>query len=106
MIARVWTARAAASNALRYVSHLRDAVLPVVQKMPGYVGATLLERQDGDDIKIVVMTWWRSADDIRAFAGDDITRAVVTDEARALLAQFDREVQHFDVTLEDRPNDR
>jgi heme-degrading monooxygenase HmoA len=106
MIARVWTARAAASNALRYVSHLRDAVLPVVQKMPGYVGATLLERQDGDDIKIVVMTWWRSADDIRAFAGDDITRAVVTDEARALLAQFDREVHRFAVTLEDRPNDR
>jgi hypothetical protein len=40
--------------------------------------------------------------DIRAFAGDDITRAVVADEARALLARFDREVQHFDVTLEDR----
>jgi hypothetical protein len=50
------------------------------------------------------MTWWRSADDIHAFAGDDITRAVVADEARALLARFDREVQHFDVMLEDRRN--
>ncbi len=35
----------------------------------------------------------------RAAATNDITRAVVTDEAKALLAQFDREVQHFDVTL-------
>jgi heme-degrading monooxygenase HmoA len=104
MIARLWTARASASNAPRYTAHLREAVLPIVQKMPGYVGATLLERPDGGDIAIVVMTWWRSADDIRAFAGDDITRAVVADEARALLARFDREVQHFDVTLEDRRN--
>jgi len=102
MIARVWTARASVTNASRYASHLRHAVLPVVQAAPGYVGATLLERPDGDEIAIVVMTWWRSRDDVRAFAGNDIARAVVADEAKALLTQFDREVRHFDVTLDDR----
>jgi heme-degrading monooxygenase HmoA len=105
MIARVWTARASVANARRYAAHLRHAVLPLVQQVPGYAGATLLERLDGEDVAIVVMTWWRSADDIRAFAGDDITRAVVADEARALLFQFDREVRHYDVALDDRPRD-
>ena len=140
MIARVWTARASAANARRYAEHLRDAVLPVVQNVPGYAGATLLERRASgasgasgaseasgasgasggsrasgasgvtetgsaadDEIVITVITWWRSEADIRAFAGDNITRAVVTDEARGLLTQFDDTVRHFEVMLEDRP---
>jgi heme-degrading monooxygenase HmoA len=102
MIARVWTARALAANGPQYASHLRQTVLPVLQAMPGYLGATLLERQDRDEVAIVVMTWWRSADDIRAFAGNDIAAAVIADEAKALLTQFDREVRHFDVALDDR----
>ncbi len=102
MIARVWTARASAANAPRYASHLRDTVLPILQAMPGYSGATLLERQDRDEVVLVVMTWWRSTDDIRAFAGNNIAVAVVADEAKALLTQFDGEVRHFDVALEDR----
>jgi hypothetical protein len=128
MIARVWTARASGANARRYAEHLRDAVLPVVQRVPGYAGATLLEgrtsgasgasgasRANGasgvteagsaadDEIVITVITWWRSEADIRAFAGDNITRAVVTDEARGLLTRFDDTVRHFEVMLEDRP---
>ena len=103
MIARLWTARAPAANAQRYAAHLKAAVLPLVQKVPGYSGATLLERVDGSEVAIVVMTWWRSMDDINAFAGADISRAVVADEARALLTQFDEQVRHFNVTLEDRP---
>jgi heme-degrading monooxygenase HmoA len=101
MIVRVWTARALPANAPRYASHLRNGVLPVIETLPGYLGATLLERQDGDEIAIVVMTWWRSQDDVRAFAGDDITRAVIAEEAKPLLTQFDGEVRHFDVTLDD-----
>ena len=83
--------------------HLRDAVLPQVRSLPGYEGATLLERQDGAETEITVITLWRSLDDIRAFAGEPIERAVVTDEARALLASFDSEVRHFRVALQDDP---
>ena len=115
MIARVWSARAASEEAPRYAAHLKDAVLPVVQQIPGYLGATLLEsnasrassasRAEGgtkDEVEIVVVTWWRSEDDVRAFAGENIGRAVVSAEARALLTQFDDTVRHFEVTFEDR----
>ena len=91
MIARVWTARATASNASRYAAHLRDDVLPLVRKMPGYAGATLLERvrrrrQSRSSSSRGGDRWTTFS----AFAGADISRAVVTDEASALLAQFDR----------------
>lgn len=104
MIARVWTARAASGQAAPYAAHLRGVVLPAIEQLAGYEGATVLQRQDGDDIEIVVMTWWRSLEDVRAFAGDEPVRAVVADAAQALLARFDREVRHFDVALDTRPS--
>jgi heme-degrading monooxygenase HmoA len=104
MIARIWNARAEAANTERYRTHLRDAVLPQVRSLPGYQGATLLERQDGGETEITVITLWRSLDDIRAFAGEAIERAVVTDDARGLLASFDSEVRHCRVALQDAPS--
>jgi heme-degrading monooxygenase HmoA len=102
MIARLWTARAARANAAPYAAHLRDHVLPAIKELPGYHGATLLERPDGSDVDIMVITWWGSLDDIQAFAGDDPERAVVADAAQALLERFDLQVRHFEVALQDR----
>jgi hypothetical protein len=38
---------------------------------------------------------------IHGFAGDDIERAVVHDEAAALLSDYDQTVQHFDIVLDE-----
>lgn len=104
MIARLWRARSLRERAALYADHLRDAVLPRLRETRGYQGATLLERADGAEVEIVVLTWWRSVDDIRAFAGDDSERAVVAEQARSLLLDFDDRARHFVVALEDRPS--
>jgi heme-degrading monooxygenase HmoA len=52
---------------------------------------------------VVVVTFWRSAEAVRAFAGDDPEQAVVADEAAALLTDFDRRVRHYEVVVEDGP---
>lgn len=101
MIARLWSARATPENARRYAQHLRETVLPAVKKLPGYLGAMLLERVDGADIEITVMTRWTSLDHIRAFAGAEIERAVVADRARALLKSYDERVRHATVAHEE-----
>ena len=85
MIARLWTARARARGPRSTPTTCATLFCPTLRETPGYQGATLLERADGGEVEIVVITWWRSVDDIRAFAGDDIERAVVAEEARALL---------------------
>lgn len=61
----------------------------------------LLEREVADVVEIVVVTFWRSLDAIRTFSGPDLERAVVADEAAALLAQFDRRVKHYEVAVKD-----
>lgn len=101
MIARVWAARATPSNAPAYAEHLRTEVIPALRNVDGYQGARLMQRQDGDKIEIVVVTWWASLDAIRSFAGADIERAVVTEEAAGLLNGFDERVVHYELVLSD-----
>jgi heme-degrading monooxygenase HmoA len=101
MIARIWTARASAANAPRYAAHLDAVLLPELHRLPGYRGAKLLERSQDGEVEIIVVTWWQSLDDVRAFAGHDLEHAVVSDEARALLASFDDRVRHFHVVVDD-----
>ncbi len=75
--------------------------MPTVREVDGYAGAMLLERAVSDAVEIIVITWWRSLDSIRGFAGADFERAVVADEAASLLTQFDRRVRHYRLVVED-----
>jgi heme-degrading monooxygenase HmoA len=101
MIARLWTARTTPDQAPAYAEHLRAQVLPAVRALDGYAGAVLLERAVPGAVEVLVLTFWRSADAIRGFAGDDVEVAVVAEEASALLTEFDRRVRHYEVALRD-----
>ena len=101
MIARVWLAQSTPDRAPAYVEHLRNQVLPSIQTIDGYCGAVLLERAADDAVELIVITFWQSLDAIRSFAGTDLERAVVADEAAASLTQFDRRVKHYEVAVED-----
>ena len=52
-------------------------MLPELRNVPGFVGATLSKREEGERIEFVVLTRWQSLEAIRAFAGADVDRAVV-----------------------------
>jgi heme-degrading monooxygenase HmoA len=103
MIARLWTARAAVSDAPAYRAHVEQRVLPALRAVEGYQGATLLTRARREHVEILVITWWSSLDAIRGFAGSDLERAVVADEVRPLLAAWDDRVRHYEVALADEP---
>jgi heme-degrading monooxygenase HmoA len=101
MIAPVWSAQSTPAQAPAYVEHFRSQVLPTVRTVDGYAGATLLQQAIPNAVEIVVITFWRSVDSIRGFVGADLERAIVADEAAALLTQFDRRVRHFEVVVKD-----
>jgi heme-degrading monooxygenase HmoA len=103
MVERVWSARAASRDAAAaYAAYFRRVVLPELAAVGGYRGATLLQRDLDGGVEVVVATRWDSQDAIHAFAGDDIARAVVHDEAAALFADYDRTVRHFEIVSTDR----
>ena len=97
MIARLWRGAATPDHAEAYVRHVTERVFPSLQNIAGYGGARLLRRETKGRVEFVVMTFWDSMDAVRRFAGDDPTRAVVEPAARAVLADFDELVSHYDL---------
>jgi len=101
MIVRSWSARLAAANIRPYLEHLDRSVKPALAALPGFVDATVLQRRidaaGRDTVEVVVQTRWESFEAIQAFAGDDISVAVVEPAAAALFDDFDRTVLHYQV---------
>jgi heme-degrading monooxygenase HmoA len=97
MIARTWSGRTTIAKEQAYIDHFTRNVLPELESLDGFVGASLLRQKRGDEVGIFVITTWTSRDAIRAFAGADIERAVVEPEAVNALTSFDATVQHWDV---------
>ncbi len=106
MIVRTWSARATADGAKKYITHFRRKVLPQLQRIGGYRDALLLRRGDNEEAELQVLTFWNSMVSIRQFAGSDLDRAVVDDEAEVVLKDFDSQVAHFDVVLDTRNSPR
>jgi heme-degrading monooxygenase HmoA len=100
MIIREWRGRAANSNPEAYPKHFRSNVVPELRELPGFLGAHLSRRNLNEKIEFLVLTRWQSMEAIRAFAGDDIGKAIVEPGGVAALVDFDDRVQHYE-TIED-----
>jgi hypothetical protein len=101
---RTWSARADAEGAGNYSRYFTGTLLPELRELPGFEGAYLLRRDlDGDGtVELTAHTFWESPEVIRAFAGDDITVAIVEPQARAMLLDFDRTATHRSVVADVR----
>ena len=96
----MWRAVATRENAPAYRRHLEQSVVPQLQALPGFLGVSLMQAERGDRVEMVVSSHWKSMDAVRAFAGTVPERAVIEPAARAVLAEFDDYVSHYDVALE------
>jgi heme-degrading monooxygenase HmoA len=96
MIVREWRGWTERDNAEDYPEHFRSRVAPELKALSGFLSAELCRRVTGDSVEFVVLSRWRSLDAIRAFAGDDIGRAVVEPGAIAALEGFDESVRHYE----------
>ncbi len=97
MIVRAWRGRASTADPGAYVEHFRRRVLPELREIEGFLGASLLRETRADEVEFLVLTRWASMDAVRAFAGDDVSRAVVEPAAAAALSDYDRTVHHYEV---------
>ena len=98
MIARVWRGVAQRPAQCRRLPAPPDArVLPALKAIEGHREARVLRREDRGRVEFLVMTFWDSMEAVRRFAGDDPERAVVEPEARAVLAEYDDFVRHYEV---------
>ena len=97
MVIREWRARATTTRSAEYPRHFRNAVAPALKSVPGFLGAQLSERRDGERVEFLVLSRWASMDAVRAFAGANPERAVVEPEAVAALSEYEHTVRHYEV---------
>jgi len=79
-----------------YVDHLRTATIPVLQQLSGFVDASILRRSVPEGVEFLVVTRWVSLESIRAFAGTAIEDAVVPQNVRAMMVEYDSIVRHYE----------
>jgi heme-degrading monooxygenase HmoA len=96
MITRVWRGWTAAENADAYARFLLTELFPSMADIPGFRGAEVLRRPDGEEVAFVTVTRFESLDAIRAFAGEAYERPALEPQALALLARYDERAQHYD----------
>ena len=99
MIVRMWRGQAKAANADAYERFVTTKVFAELPAIAGHRGAYLLKRpiENGNEVEFIAVTLWESLAAIRGFAGDDIDRAVIEPDARAVLSRFDEVVRHFEL---------
>ena len=97
-VLRSWTGWIRTSDRERYTEYLERTGLGAYRATPGNRGAWALMRDTGDGrTEVRTLSLWRARDDIRAFAGDDISVAVFYPDDDEFLLERDLVVEHFDV---------
>ncbi|GID92444.1 antibiotic biosynthesis monooxygenase family protein [Amorphoplanes digitatis] len=99
MIARMWRGWVATEGAGEYVDYINRTGMAEYRRTPGNVDAQMWTRDLGDGrTEVVTLSWWESAEAIRGFAGDDISRAVFYPEDERFLIGREETVTHYTVT--------
>jgi heme-degrading monooxygenase HmoA len=97
MISRQWKGVVTRGSEDEYLAHLRRETLPALTDLDGFVAASILRRGVEDGTEFEVITVWRSAAAIAAFAGVDVTAAVVPPAAQALMVRYDTRAVHYEI---------
>ena len=97
MIARIWRGVVRTEDADEYVAYVRDTGIEHYRSTPGNVGAWILHRPIDGLTEIVTFSLWEDMDAVRAFAGDDPSRAVYYPEDDRFLVERSSIVDHYEV---------
>mgnify|MGYP005629491607 FL=1 len=97
MISRQWKCILKEASHDAYIRFLNDVVFAEAKSLSGFVEANILKRKTTAGLEFMVTTLWENLDDIKAFAGEDISVAMVPEEAQRMMISFDKSVDHFEV---------
>jgi heme-degrading monooxygenase HmoA len=96
-VARQWRGVVKPGGADAYLMHLQHETVASLRRIPGFAHVAVLRREVEDGTEFQVTTYWDSLDSIKAFAGDDLTRAVVPPAAQALMIRYDDRAVHYEI---------
>lgn len=97
MIMREWHGRVPAEKADKYLEVLEATGLKDLAATPGHRGTLLLRSDNGAETEFALLSFWKSEDHIRAFAGNDISIARYYPEDNDYLLEKPERLKHYRV---------
>jgi antibiotic biosynthesis monooxygenase (ABM) superfamily enzyme len=100
MIARIWHGWTRRADAEAYEQLLRNEIFPSIaaRNIPGYQGAELFIRENGDEVEFVTLLRFDSMDAVKEFAGSNASKPVIFPKAERLIARMER-ARHYRVAI-------
>jgi hypothetical protein len=99
MIARYWRGWTDRKSAHVYEELLMSKIMPEIHEIVGNLGSKVMKRELGEEIEFATLTFWVSFDAIKEFAGEEISKSRIPEDAAALMSRWDIEAIHYE-TLE------
>jgi len=99
MISRHWTGLAKRERADEYIAHLQNDTFKKLEKISGFISASILKRDLTEGIEFLIITEWETFDAIKQFASIDFNIAVVPALVRDIMVSYDQEVRHYEINF-------
>ena len=104
MIARRWRGRVRAADSDAYLRYVEETGVRELRETPGNEGVLIFRTLNpgadaSETAEIEVVSLWRSLDDVRAFAGQDVTVARFFPDDDRYLVNRDLACRHDQVDL-------
>ncbi len=77
---------------------MNEHAVPDYSGVAGCLGVYVLRRDENAVAHFQTLTFWKSEEAIRAFAGDEILKAKYYPEDVDFLLEFESNVRHYEVT--------
>ena len=85
-IARMWRGHVRASDADAYQKHLDEGGVQKIRKIAGNIGVQMFRRDEGETTEFAVISYWKTAADIKNFTGPEWEKVKpLPDDARWLV---------------------
>ena len=104
MIVRIWRGITSKEQADAYLEHLQQTALPALAGQRGLSGAWVLRRVQGDRCEFQLLSLWESLDALRAFAGEQLERAIYFAEDDKFLLEMEPLVRLYEVAASAKPS--
>lgn len=96
MIARMWHGTVPLEKADEYQRLMREVAIPDYSASEGNVSAFVLRRDEGGMAHFTTLTFWRSLDAIKAFAGEDAAVAKYYNFDPDFLVELVPHAEHYE----------
>lgn len=104
MVARIWHGRTQAEKADTYTDYLYKAGIQKIRAIPDNLGVQTWRQVENGVAEFYVISYWKSRDAIRRFAGEDIEKTHNLPRDPEFLLELEPRVKHFDVLVDEWAN--